>query len=102
MSLKGIFTAIAKVRRDVFTEVARFAYEDSPNYNTLEEIPYKIVPGEIASHRESIFLERAIVGERIRLAMGLPLRRISEHAPIPAGIDEKSLTNTIYKPPFVT
>ena len=101
MSLKGIFTAIAKVRRDVFTEVARFAYEDSPNYNTLEEIPYKIVPGEIASHRESIFLERAIVGERIRLAMGLPLRRISEHAPIPAGIDEKSLTNTIYKPPFV-
>ena len=101
MSLKGIFTAIANVRRDVFTEVARFAYEDSPDYNTLEEIPYKIVPGEIASHRESIFLERAIVGERVRLAMGLPLRRISEHAPIPAGIDEKSVTNTIYKPPFV-
>ena len=27
--------------------------------------------GEGANHRDSIFLERAIVGERIRLAMGL-------------------------------
>lgn len=85
MSLKGIFTAIAKVRRDVFTEVARFAYEGDEDYNKLEEIPYNIVPGEIASFRESIFLERAIVGERVRLAMGMPLRTVNEHAPLSTG-----------------
>src|SRR3712207_17446 len=80
MSFKGIYTAINKVRRDVFTEVAKFAYEDNNDFRQLEQIPYKIIPGEIATHRESIFLERAIVGERVRLAMGLPLRQISEHA----------------------
>lgn len=101
MSLKGIFTVIAKVRRDVFTEVAKFAYEGDNDYNKLEEIPYKIISGEIATVRESIFLERAIVGERVRLAMGMPLRKINEHAPLSTGIDEKSVSNIIHKPPFV-
>lgn len=100
MSLKGIFTTVDKVRRDVFTEVAKFAYEGE-DYNDLEQIPFTIIPGEIASHRESIFLERAIVGERVRLAMGLPLRRVSEHAALSTGIDEETVVNTIYKPPFV-
>lgn len=101
MSFKGIYTAIAKVRRDVFTEVAKFAYEGSEDYNKLEEIPYKVIPGEKATLRESIFLERAIVGERIRLAMGMPLRSVEEHAPLSTGIDSKTIKNTIYKAPFV-
>lgn len=101
MSFKGIFTEIAKVRRDVFTEVAKFAYEGSDDYNKLEEIPYNIMPGEVATLRESIFLERAIVGERVRLAMGMPLRTVNEHAPLSAGIDKDTIKNTIYKAPFV-
>ena len=101
MSFKGIYTAIAKVRRDVFTEVAKFAYDGSEDYNKLEEIPYKVIPGEKATLRESIFLERAIVGERIRLAMGMPLRSVEEHAPLSTGIDSKTIKNTIYKAPFV-
>lgn len=32
------------------------------------------MPGDVATYRESVFLERAIVQERIRLAMGLPLQ----------------------------
>ena len=40
----------------------------------MEKLPYELMPGEVGTVRESIFLERAIVGERIRLAMGLPLR----------------------------
>ncbi len=101
MSFKGFFTAINKVRRDVFTEVARFAYENETDYSKLEEIPYKIIKGEVAAYRESIFLERAIVGERVRLAMGMPLRKVSEHAPISMGINEDTVKNTIYKAPFV-
>ena len=79
--MRGIYSSVTDIRRKVFTEVARLAYEGG-DYSRIEELPYKIVPGEKASYRESIFLERAIVGERLRLAMGLPLRPVSEHAPL--------------------
>ncbi len=45
----------------------------------VDELPYRIIPGEGAHYRESIFLKRAIVGERIRLAIGLPLRLIARY-----------------------
>ena len=38
-----------------------------------------IIPGEEGKLRKDIFLERAIVEERVRLAMGLPTRRMDEH-----------------------
>ena len=79
--MRGIYTSVTDIRRKVFTEVARLAYEGG-DYSRMEQLPYKIVPGEEAKYRDSIFLERAIVGERLRLAMGLPLRPISEHAPV--------------------
>ena len=84
--MRGIYTSVTDIRRKVFTEVARLAYEGG-DYSRLEQIPYKIVPGEEARYRESIFLERAIVGERLRLAMGLPLRPISEHSKLTEGVD---------------
>ena len=40
-----------------------------------KSLPFKIIPGERATYRDSIFLERAIVGERLRLGIGLPLRK---------------------------
>ena len=48
------------------------------DYTKAEDLPYIIVPGDKALHRESIFLERAIAGERVRLAMGLSIRPIAE------------------------
>ena len=74
MSIRGIYSTITDIRRQVFTEVARIGYEGG-DYSRIEDLPYKIVPGEVAEHRSSIFLERAIVGERLRLAMGLSTRR---------------------------
>lgn len=73
MSIRGIYSTITDIRRQVFTEVARIGYEGG-DYSRIEDLPYKIVPGEVAEHRSSIFLERAIVGERLRLAMGLSPR----------------------------
>ena len=75
--MRGVHSAVDEIRRNVFTEVARLAYEGG-DYRRMEKLPYKIVPGEVGNQRESIFLERAIVGERIRLAMGLPLRPVAE------------------------
>ena len=63
MSVRGIHTDVTDMREKIFTEVARLAYEGG-DYSRLEELPYKIVPGELASFRESVFTERAIVGER--------------------------------------
>ena len=72
-TLRGIYSSLTKIRRKVFVEVAKLAYEGN-DYSRIENLPYKVIPGEVATYRDSIFLERAIVGERIRLTMGLSLR----------------------------
>ena len=69
--MRGIPSLITDIRKQVFAEVARMAY--SGDYTQMEDIPFRIVPGTNPLHRESVFLERAIAGERVRLAMGLSL-----------------------------
>ena len=97
---RGIATRLTSNRKQIFTEVARLAYEGG-DYSRMEELPYKIAPGEISNDRESIFLERAIVGERIRLAMGLPLRSVTEHTRLSDGVEESAIAEKYYDPPLV-
>lgn len=92
------YASIIKIRRKVFEEVAKMAY--SGDYSNIEEIPYKMLNGQ-AKYRESIFLERAIVAERIRLAIGLPVRSADEHEPISKGIEEAVCAHRYYEPPLV-
>lgn len=99
--MRGIYTSITDIRRSIFTEIARMAYEDGDYARKLEELPYEILPGEQAQYRESIFLERAIVGERLRLAMGLPVRSAAESAPISKGIEDSTRPETYYEPPLI-
>ncbi|MBQ7989453.1 MAG: 4Fe-4S dicluster domain-containing protein [Oscillospiraceae bacterium] len=98
--MRGIYSSVTDMRRKVNTEVARLAYEGG-DYSRMEDLPYKICPGDVAQHRESIFLERAIVEERLRLAMGLPLRDISEHAPVSRGVNESAIAEKYYDPPLI-
>ena len=70
--MRGVHSAVDDIRRSVFTEVARLAYE-SDDYKQVDMIPYKIVPGEVAHHRHDVFLERAIVSARLKLALGIYL-----------------------------
>lgn len=51
----------------------------------MRELPFKIIPGEEKSLRSSIFLERAIISERVRLAMGMSLRPLDESVPASGG-----------------
>ena len=67
--MRGIHSVVDDIRRDVFTEVARLAYEGG-DYKQIDALPYKIIPGEVAQYRHDVFLERAIVTERLRLACG--------------------------------
>ena len=86
--MRGVETRIQEIRHRIFREVARMAYHTEwPVDKRIEELPYKIIPGEVGNFRNDVFLERAIVGERLRLAMGLPCRNASEHAPVSDNIE---------------
>lgn len=98
--MRGIYSSLTNIRRQVFAEVAKMAYEDN-DYSRIEMMPYKIIPGEIATYRDSVFLERAIVGERIRLTMGLPLRPIDKPAPISDNIKDSIKAEKYYEPPLI-
>ncbi len=98
--MRGVHSAIYDLRRDVFAEVARLAYEGG-DYSRIDEIPYKIVPGETAKYRDNVFRERAVVVERLRLACGLPLRTAAEFGPASKGIEEASIPEKYYEPPLV-
>lgn len=98
--MRGISTPVTKIRRKVFTEIAKLAYGDK-DLSYIEQLPYKIVPGEVAVYRDNIFKERAIVGERLRLAMGLPLRPVGEHQPLANGVEEAAISEKFYEPPLI-
>lgn len=101
MSMRGIYTSVTDIRRKVFTEVARMAYEGGDYAKAIAKLPFKIVPGEVATMRDSIFLERAIVEERLRLAIGLPLRPVDEQQPVSDGIEASAINEKYYDPPLV-
>ena len=98
--MRGIPSLITDIRKKVFTEVARMAYESS-DYTKAEDLPYVIVPGENPLHRESIFLERAIAGERIRLAMGLSLQPVQQRCLLTEGMDHAAIAEQYYEPPLI-
>ncbi len=98
--MRGIPSLITDIRKQVFTEVARMAYAGR-GYEGVEDLPYKIVSGDRPLHRESIFLERAIAGERVRLAMGLGLRPVQGRHLVSEGMDSAAIAQQYYEPPLV-
>lgn len=101
--MRGIDTALKKLRHEVFTEVSRVAYESEPeNINSdIEAIPYIITPDDKPKYRESIYRERAIASERVRLAMGLSLRPEDKPVHITSGIDSSNISDKYYEPPLL-
>ena len=102
--MRGIYTPVTDIRRKVFTEVARMAYEvnELSDYEKLmRELPFKIIPGEEKSLRSSIFLERAIISERVRLAMGMSLRPLDESVPASEGLEHSVIADKYYEPPLI-
>ena len=98
--MRGIPSLITDIRKNVFTEVARMAYAGG-DYSRAEDLPYIIVPGDRPLHRESVFLERAIAGERVRLAMGLPIRPVQTRSLMTEGMDQAAIAEQYYAPPLV-
>ncbi len=98
--MRGIPSLITDIRKKVFTEVAKMAYSGG-DYTKAEDLPYLIVPGDQPLHRESIFLERAIAGERVRLAMGLSIRSVQTRTLMTEGMDHAAIAKQYYEPPLV-
>ena len=100
--MRGIYTSVNDIRKRVFAEIARLSYDyKDGDLSQMELIPYRVIPGEVSTYRESVFLERAIVKERMRLAMGLNLRKPSEHAPVSTGAEECVQPEKYYQPPLI-
>ena len=66
--MRGVHSVVDDIRRGVFKEVAALAYEGG-DYQRVDQIPFKLAAGEVGHHRHDIFLERAIVSARLRLAL---------------------------------
>ena len=62
-------TKVQHLKYKVLREVARLAWNDTLMEHMLD-IPKTIVPGKIPTMRCCVYKERAILGERVKLAMG--------------------------------
>ena len=102
--MRGINTQTRKIRKKVFEEVARAAYSGGDNASIsheLEEIPYKITPSDVPVYRESIWRERAIAAERVRLALGLSLRPLDRPVHTTEGFEYSNISEKYYEPPLM-
>lgn len=62
-------TKVQHLKYKVLREVAREAFRDNLLYS-LYDLPEKIIPGKEPSMRCCVYKERAIIAERIKIAMG--------------------------------
>lgn len=69
MELRKFDTKVQHLKYKVLREVARQAWNDTLLQNVMD-IPQIIVPGKIPTMRCCVYKERAILGERVKLAMG--------------------------------
>lgn len=102
--IRGLDTSLKRLRRKVFTEVitvAKTATKEQNINDLIEAIPYTISPDDMPKYRESIWRERAISSERVRLAMGLSLRPEDKPVNITAGLSNSNIAEKYYEPPLM-
>lgn len=100
--MRGIYTNVNDIRKRVYAEIARLSYNYQPgDLAKMSQIPYNVIPGVVSTYRESAFLERAIVEERARLAMGLNLRSHTEYHDPAFDAYEAIKPETYYKAPLI-
>lgn len=99
--MKESYIDILNIRRMAFEHIARIAYENRPITDIALEV-YNILPGEEARYRENIFRERAVMGERLRMGIGLDARTADKTDAITDGLDMMDFNERIYNPPLVS
>ena len=69
MGVRKFDTKVQHLKYKVLREVAREAWNDTLLENVLN-VPKTIVPGKTSTMRCCVYKERAILGERVKIAMG--------------------------------
>lgn len=98
--MKESYVDLISIRRQVFAKIAKMAY-DGIDLSELENAAFEILPGEVATYRDSIFRERAIVEERLRLTMGLSARKPTEYHRVTDGIKEVDVDKSQFDEPLI-
>ena len=100
--MRTLDTPVKQIRRKIFAEVAKLGFQstDASLIHDIEAIPYNIVQ-ERAQYRESIYRERAVASERVRLAMGLSLRPENKAVHLTAGVEASNIDEKYYEPPLM-
>ena len=95
--MRGVHSAVDDIRVGVFKEVAKLAYEGG-DYSRVDLIPYTMCPGDVAKHRHDVFLERAVIKARVRLALGMNID-IGGH--LSTHIDEAVTDQKYFEAPLI-
>lgn len=100
--MRTLDTPIREIRHKIFMEIAKIGFEstDESLIHDIESIPYNIVE-ERAKYRDSIYRERAVASERVRLAMGLSLRPENKAVHLTDGVEASNIDEKYYEPPLM-
>lgn len=98
--MKEAYQDLVYLRRRVFSEVAKFAFEEK-YINDLLNLPYEMLPGEVATYRDSVFKERAILSERIRMSMGMDVRTPAQFNLITDDVEKYMNSDVHFELPLV-
>ena len=96
--MRGLQTTVKNIRRRVFLG---FKADADTLLDDMEAIPYEIVNDDTQKYRESTYRSRAIVRERLRLAMGLSLRPENKPVHLTAGVEASNISEKYYEPPLM-
>ncbi len=99
--MRGSETLVGNLRRKIFVEVAKVAFNSTDVNGDIEQIPYIVSPSEVPQYRESVYRERAIASERVRLAMGMSIRPQDKPVNITNGVTHSNIATKYYEPPLM-
>ena len=98
--MRGVHSDIDDTRRSVFREVAALAYEGG-DYARVDQLPHKLVPKGSVPMRYDIFLDRAVVAARVKLALGMDIRPGAPREPLSQRIRDAATDQKYFEEPLV-
>ncbi len=98
--MRGLYTDVMSIRRNTLVEIVKMIHDDkAPEY--VEMIPYNVIQKDIPTYRDSVFAERAIIRERVRLGFGLDIQEFGKHSPVLFDVKEAFTEKKIIQKPIV-
>ncbi len=98
--MRGLYTDIMHIRRSTLIEIAKMVMEDKPA-EFVEMIPYNVIKTDVPTFRDSVFAERALIRERVRLGFGLDVKEFGKHSPVLFDVKAALTDKKILQKPIV-